>query len=276
METYKLLDSGDLQKLEIVGKYKIIRPSFFSVYKKTDPSLWKNPDAIFSKTESGGGWKYFSKIPESFSIEIANLTAKIKFTPFGHLGIFPEQEENWNTIRKISEKKTHLEVLNLFAYSGISTLSCLDSGHSVCHVDASKGMVEWARENAKLSGLIEKKVRWIVDDVFKFLKREIKRGKKYNAFILDPPSFGRGTQGEVWKIEEDLVPLFELCMQLCEYKPELVILSCHTNGFSPKNLERILQSLISSKGSYFSSELVIKEKSGRVMPSGSTAHFYSG
>ncbi|MCC6274906.1 MAG: class I SAM-dependent methyltransferase, partial [Leptospiraceae bacterium] len=213
LETYTLIDSGDLAKLEIVGKYKIIRPSLFSVYKKTNKDLWKNPDAVFAKTEKGGEWKFFSRIPESFSIEICGLTAKIKFTPFGHLGIFPEQGENWNLIRKISEKKKNLEVLNLFAYSGLSTLACLDSNYSVCHVDASKGMVDWAKENAKLSGLSEKKVRWIVDDVLKFLKREIKRGKKYQGFVLDPPTFGRGSKGEVWKIEDDLVPLLELCME---------------------------------------------------------------
>jgi len=273
LETYTLIDSGDLAKLEIVGKYKIIRPSLFSVYKKTNKDLWKNPDAVFMKTEKGGEWKFFSRIPESFTIEICGLVAKIKFTPFGHLGIFPEQEENWDLIRKISENKKNLEVLNLFAYSGLSTLACLDSDYSVCHVDASKGMVDWAKENAKLSGLAEKKVRWIVDDVLKFLKREIKRGKKYHGFVLDPPTFGRGSKGEVWKIEGDLVPLLELCMELCFNQPEFVILSCHTTGFSPKNLERILRSLIHSKGNFSSKELMISEKSGREMPSGSTASF---
>ena len=260
MKTYTLLDSGDLTKLEMVGGYKIIRPSLLSVYKKTNESLWENPDAIFYKNENGGRWKFFTDIPDSFSITVSNLTVKIKFTPFGHLGLFPEQEQNWNFIRKISQKKKNLEVLNLFAYSGLSTLACLESGFSVCHVDASKGMVDWAKENSQLSSLSEKKVRWIVDDVSKFLKREIRRGKKYEGFILDPPTFGRGSKGEVWKIENDLIPLLDLCMELCQSRPEFVILSCHTNGFSPKNLERILESMILSKGSYAFSELLISEK----------------
>ncbi|MCE9501805.1 MAG: class I SAM-dependent methyltransferase, partial [Leptospira sp.] len=221
---YILIDSGQEEKLEQLGSYKIIRPSNLSVYKRSSPEKWKDADAVYIKSDRGGGeWKFRKKIPESFQIDLDKVRVKAKLTPFGHIGFFPEQSENWNLIREIGKsKKKEIETLNLFAYSGISTIAALQSGFPVCHVDASKGMVDWARENADLSGVAGMKVRWIVDDVSKFLRRELKRNKKYQGFIMDPPSFGRGSKGELWKIEEDLIPLFDLCMQLCDYSPEFV------------------------------------------------------
>ncbi|MCW7473299.1 SAM-dependent methyltransferase [Leptospira levettii] len=273
-KSYELLDSGDLSKLEIVGGYKLQRSSPTSAYGKETPEIWKDLHATYIKNDSGSGhWNFQKKVPESFTIEFSNLTFKIKLTPFGHIGLFPEQETNWNRIREIGKKKQGLEVLNLFAYSGGSTLACLDAGMSVCHVDASKGMVDWARENAKLSGLDSKPVRWIVDDVMKFIRREIKRGKKYQGLILDPPSFGRGSKGEVWKIEENLSELMDALMELSDSKPEFVILSCHSQGFSPLTLERILSSRIKTKGNYETTELYIPETSGKKYPAGFCTFF---
>ncbi|MCB1178690.1 MAG: class I SAM-dependent methyltransferase, partial [Leptospiraceae bacterium] len=215
---------------------------------------------------------------ESFSIDLdEGIKAKIKLTPFGHLGIFPEQKLNWNLLLDIPKySSTNLNILNLFAYSGISTLYAAKSGMNVCHVDSSKGMVDWARENAELSGLSEAKTRWIVEDVAKFIKREIKRGKKYQGFILDPPSFGRGSKGEIWKIENDLLPLMEDLMSLCDGKPEFIIISCHTTGFSPIILERILKSLVRSKEGFFlSKELFIRESTGENLAGGFCGYYFN-
>lgn len=271
---YSLIDSGDYQKLEIIDGYKIVRPSLNSPYSKSKPELWKNIDAIYERNDKGGEWRYFKKLPEHFLITLAhNVKVKLKLTPFGHIGLFYEQKQNWNSLFKIGQKNPNLEVLNLFAYSGVSTLYCLASNMKVCHLDSSKGMIEWARENAKLSGLESSPVRWIVDDVFKFVKREIRRQKIYEGFILDPPTFGRGAKGEVWKIEEDLPRLIELLMQLCESKPKFVFLSCHTTGYSPLILERILKSFIKEQGEFESGEMFIQEESGNKLSGGFYANF---
>ncbi|GBF49792.1 SAM dependent methyltransferase [Leptospira ryugenii] len=268
-DQYQLLDSGEFHKLEIIGDYKIIRSSPSSAYKKHSPDKWKDAWATYHKNDSGSGhWTFQKKIPESFQISFSNLQFKVKLTPFGHIGLFPEQKKNWERIRSIGEKTKGLEVLNLFAYSGGSTLACLDAGMSVCHVDASKGMVDWARENAALSKLDGRPVRWIVDDVLKFIRREIKRNKKYQGFILDPPSFGRGSKGEVWKIEDDLPELLDALMDLSDNSPTFVILSCHSQGYSPLTLERMLSSRIKHPGHYETDELYIPEASGKKYPAG--------
>lgn len=274
---YLLLDSGNYQKLEMIDGYKIIRPSLNSPYPPSNPKLWEYADAVYERNEKGSGsWKYYKEIPESLFIHLAhNVKIKIKLTPFGHIGFFPEQVQNWELLFTLGKKNPNLEVLNLFAYSGVSTLYCLSSGMKVCHVDSSKGMVEWAKENAKLSGLESMPVRWIVDDVTKFIKREIRRQKKYDGFILDPPTFGRGAKGEVWKIEEDLPELMELLMQLCNLKPKFVFLSCHTTGYSPMILERLLQGFIQEKESYTSGEMFIEEKTGSKLSGGFFANFLS-
>lgn len=273
--SYRLLDSGDFQKLEIIGGYKLIRPSLNSPYKKSNPELWNKPDGEYIKNDRGSGeWNFYKRIPESFIIELDELKFKSKLTPFGHVGFFPEQRHNWNLISNL-KCENNFEVLNLFAYSGISTLACLKKGFPVCHVDSSKGMVEWARENSELSGLLGKKVRWIVDDVLKFLKREIKRGRKYGGFILDPPTFGRGANGEVWKIEEHLIPLLEMMLNLCDFKPEFIMLSCHSTGFSSLILERILKSFIKENGKFSSKELSILEESGNLLSGGFCSYYFS-
>ncbi len=279
--TYQLIDSGNFKKLEQVGPYKIIRPSPVAAWPPTQPSLWKETDGEYHRSDKGGGnwnWKGASRPdPEDeFLIQIPPLTVKIRFTPFGHLGIFPEQLSNWERIRQVSSQLSGQgEVLNLFAYSGLSTLSVLAGGMDACHLDASKGMVEWARENAQVSGLAEKKVRWMVEDVLKFLNREIRRNKRYAGFILDPPTFGRGASGEVFKIEKDLPEMMDLLMQLSDSKPEFVFLTCHSAGFSPLALRRILEGRIKTPGKYLTEELTIPESTGRTHPAGSNCVFYS-
>ncbi len=271
---YLLIDSGDGEKLERVGNFTLIRSSPGSVYPKSKPELWNQYDARYIKNETGSGsWSFVKKIPESFSVYFSGMQFKIKLTPFGHIGLFPEQEQNWDRIRILSKKKQNLEVLNLFAYSGASTIACLQSGMNVCHVDASKGMVEWARENAVLNQISDKPVRWIVEDVLKFVRREVKRGKSYQGFILDPPTFGRGSKGEVWKIEEDLPALLDELMILCNSSPDFVILSCHSQGFSPLTLERLVRSRIKSTGEFQSSELTISEAHKQIYPSGYCSFF---
>lgn len=277
MITYELIDSGNYKKLEKIGKIKIIRPSLNSPYPPKNPDLWRNCDAEFDKGNgnSTGEWIFYKNIPNEYIVTLnRNIKVKIKFTPFGHLGIFPEQHDNWNLLNQIGEKKKDLSILNLFAYSGISTLYAARAGMEVCHVDSSKGMVDWARDNAKLSNLENSNIRWIVDDVSKFLKREIRRGKKYNGVILDPPSFGRGSKGEVWKIEKDLISVFDLIVSLTGDKPDFIFLSCHTTGFGPLILERILRMVYSEYGVYDNKELYIGENSGMKLSGGFCGYYF--
>ena len=204
-----------------------------------------------------------------------NLTFKIKPTGFKHTGLFPEQEVNWDFMRdKIRESGSDVNILNLFAYTGGATLACAEAGASVCHVDASKGMVAWARENAQLSGLSDKPVRWIVDDCEKFVKREIRRGKKYDGIVMDPPSYGRGSGGEIWKLEDSIYDLVELCSQVLTEKPLFFLLNSYTTGLSPAVMAYILDSILVKKfgGSVTSDEIGLPVKSSNMaLPCGSTA-----
>lgn len=219
---YALLDSGEGEKLEKFGEVILQRPSPTALWKKRGE--WKS-DATFR----GRKWIFHRKIPASWEVEILGMRFKVKCTDFGHLGIFPEQQEQWSWLKKRGEAK----VLNLFAYSGGSTLACKGP---VTHVDAAKGMVDWAGENALLNQ--KANIRWIVEDVRKFVKREVKRGSRYDGIILDPPTFGRGKSLEVFKIEKDLPKLLDA---LVEFSPKFVLLSCHTPGFTPLVLKNLLQ-----------------------------------
>lgn len=273
--TYTLIDSGDLRKLEQVGPYRLIRYAPSAAYKPSRPELWEQADAIYHKNDKGGGeWEFRKPVAEKFAIELAPFEVQVKLTPFGHLGIFPEQRSNWDLILSMPERgEERCDVLNLFAYSGLSSLACLYRGFGVCHVDSSKGMVDWASENVRLSDLADRPIRYIVDDVLKFVQREVKRGKRYQGFILDPPTFGRGAKGEVWKLEDEISRLMELLMQLCDGAPDFMIFSCHTQGFGPLNLERILRGYIRRPGEFACRELSIPEATGNLYPSGASAHF---
>jgi 23S rRNA (cytosine1962-C5)-methyltransferase len=242
---YELLDSGSFQKLERFGSVVLSRPCAQAVWQQTLPKAdWQKVTATFFR-DGGNQWRGRDKLPETWTIEVDGTKFQLSSTDFGHLGIFPEQRDQWRRIRETCAEysKCHgrpARVLNLFAYSGGSTLAAALAGAEVCHVDASKGMVDWARKNAALNGLEEKPVRWIVDDVTKFLERELRRERQYDLLILDPPSYGRGAKGEVFKIENDLPPLLSLLGKLMSPQPLGVLLSCHTPELTPISLHHML------------------------------------
>ena len=211
--------------------------------EKSFPEKWKNVNATYHRSSSGGGgWKYEKKMPETWQIQYKDLTFNIKPMGFKHTGLFPEQAVNWDwMISKIQKSEKPVKVLNLFAYTGGATVACSFAGAEVCHVDSSKGMVTWAKENVQASGLQNNPVRFIVDDVFKFVNREIRRGNKYDAIIMDPPSYGRGTNGEVWKFEENLTELVELCSKVLSNNPLFFLINSYTTGISSIVLENILR-----------------------------------
>lgn len=244
-ETYALLDSGIGRKLERFGRYVLVRPCAQALWQPLrPPAEWEAADATFDR-EEGHRWQGRDRLPEQWAIEVEGVRFRLSGTDFGHLGIFPEQREGWRWLRQTLaaavKRGMKPRVLNLFAYSGGSTLAAAHEGAEVCHLDASAGMVQWARENAALNNLQAAPVRWIVDDAHKFLAREVKRGRRYDAIILDPPSFGRGAQGEVYKIERDLPRTLELCRTLLSDTPLLVLLSAHTPGVTPTVLQHLLQ-----------------------------------
>jgi 23S rRNA (cytosine1962-C5)-methyltransferase len=244
-DQYELLDSGNGMKLERFGDVVLERPCAQAVWAPQSPNLWKNADARFDRV-GGHNWQGRGKLSHTWNVEIDGVVMKLSATDFGHLGVFPETRELWEWIRSTlkaeKEKKDRgLKFLNLFAYSGGATLAAAQAGAECCHLDASKGMVDWARENAVLNNLQDAPIRWIVDDVIKFLNREVKRGNQYDAVLLDPPSFGRGKKGELYKIEESLMTTLDLVHRILTDDPGFVLLTSHTPGFSPIVLSNLLR-----------------------------------
>ena len=274
---YELLDCGGGERLERWGSYLFIRPDPQAIWKKAGHAGWNSPDAKYSRASSGGGSWSLSNLPEKWQIRYRDLTFQIKPMNFKHTGIFPEQAANWEFIsRMIRESQRKTNVLNLFAYTGGATLAAAAAGASVCHVDASRGMVQWARDNAKASSLEEKPIRWIVDDCRKFLEREIRRGHKYDALIMDPPSYGRGPSGEVWKFEDDIPSFLELSLGVLSEAPLFVQISTYTTGLSPSVMDYLLSSVVKSRfgGKTDCSELGLPVTStGLVLPCGSSARW---
>ena len=276
-EKYFLVDSGDQQKLERFGSYLVTRPCSQALWKPTLPkSEWDRADAHFSR-DGGNSWNYKTKLPESWISEVEGVRFKISPTDFGHLGVFPEHSLLWKPMKEaIRARKEPPQVLNLFAYSGGASLAAASAGAKVCHLDASKGMVAWARENAKLNQLDTAPIRWIVDDASKFLAREIKRGVRYDGIILDPPSFGRGAQGEVFKIERDIHDLLHLCRKLLSDNPLFLIFTTHTPGMTPMVMEHLLkQKMQGLKGNIETGEMILPSESGLNIPCGSFVRWYS-
>ncbi len=273
-EDYKIIDMANGQKLEKWGGYALSRPDPQIVWKnKSNPEEWKKADAIYSRSKTGGGsWEYKKKLPTAWQIKYKDLTFNIKPMGFKHTGLFPEQAVNWDWMRnKIENAKREIKVLNLFAYTGGATVACLAAGASVCHVDSSKGMVTWAKENVTSSGLAEKKVRYIVDDVVKFVNREIRRENKYDAIIMDPPSYGRGANGEVWQFENNIYDLVELCTKVLSDKPLFFLINSYTTGISSSVLANILNLTVAKKykGKVESGEIGLPmENSSLVLPAG--------
>jgi 23S rRNA (cytosine1962-C5)-methyltransferase len=248
MNEYELLDSGHGRKLERFGKITLDRPCAQAVWSPQSHKLWKEADAHFTRKQ-GLEWRGRDKLPDSWVVTVNGVKMKLSTTDFGHLGVFPETRSMWDwiteTLKSESPKrKEPLNFLNLFAYSGGATLAGAKGGAHCCHVDASKGMVQWARENATLNKLEEHPIRWIVDDVNKFLQREMRRGRRYDAVLLDPPSFGRGKGGELYKIEQALLDTLKLVKGVLSDQPCFVYLTSHTPGFSPIVLQNLIQQLM--------------------------------
>ncbi len=269
---YQILDMANGEKLEKWNDIILVRPDPQIIWKdKTFPEKWKSANAEYFRSNTGGGqWKYNKRLPESWQVKYKNLVFNIKPMGFKHTGLFPEQAVNWDwMINKIKSSNREIKVLNLFAYTGGATVACLSAGASVCHVDSSKGMVSWAKENVVSSGFQDRKVRYIVDDVVKFVNREIRRGNKYDAIIMDPPSYGRGTNGEVWKFEDNIYDLVELCSKVLTDNPLFFLINSYTTGISSMVLENILKLNINKKGKFSNGEIGIPMRgSNLVLPCG--------
>ena len=271
---YEILDMADGRKLERWGSYVLDRPDPQIIWKdKTHVKLWQKADAKYFRNNKGGGhWENITNVPEAWQIKYKDLTFNVKQMGFKHTGVFPEQAVNWDyMIDKIKNSNRKIKVLNLFAYTGGATLACAYAGADVVHVDSSKGMVSWAKENIASSNLTDRYVRFIVDDVIKFVKREIRRGNKYDAIIMDPPSYGRGTNGEVWNIEDNLYDLIKLCEEVLSDNPLFFLINSYTTGMSSTVLENILSLTINKKfkGQISSGEVGLPMKDGTlILPCG--------
>ncbi len=278
---YELLDTSAGERLERWGDVILIRPDPQIIWntEKKHP-LWRRAHARYLRSSSGGGhWENYRAMPDSWPIHRGALTFQLKPMGFKHTGIFPEQAVNWDWMtRKIAAAGRPVRVLNLFAYTGGATCACAAAGAQVCHVDASKGMVAWARQNGQLSGLGDKPIRWLVDDCAKFVQREARRGNVYDGIVMDPPSYGRGPGGEVWKLEEQLFGLVSLCLPILSAQPLFFLLNSYTTGLSPAVMEYLLGTLLTPKfgGALSSDEIGLPvTSSGMTLPCGSTAIWQS-
>lgn len=276
---YEVIDCSNGEKVERWGKYILVRPDPQVIWDTPKSNkAWRNMNAHYHRSKKGGGeWEFFD-LPEQWSIHYKNLTFQLKPFSFKHTGLFPEQAVNWDWFsNKIKNAGRPIKVLNLFAYTGGATIAAAASGASVTHVDASKGMVTWAKENAISSGLKDAPIRWIVDDCVKFVEREIRRGNHYDAIIMDPPSYGRGTKGEIWKIEDCVYPLIQLCTKLLSDKPLFFLISSYTTGLQPAVLSYMLGTALKDfDGVINSSEIGLPVSSnGLVLPCGASGRWES-
>ncbi len=274
---YELIDASSAERLERWGDIILIRPDPQIIWNtpKKNP-LWRNAHARYHRSSTGGGqWEIMKKIPDVWQVSYRSLTFNIKPMGFKHTGLFPEQAVNWDDMAQmIRSANRPVKVLNLFAYTGGATLACLAAGANVCHVDASKGMTQWARENAASSGLDKLPQRWIVDDCIKFVRREIRRGNRYDAVIMDPPSYGRGPGGEVWKLEEQIYSLVELCSNVLTDNPLFFNINSYTTGLSPSVMNYLNGAILKPKfgGSISADEIGLPvTETGLILPCGATA-----
>jgi 23S rRNA (cytosine1962-C5)-methyltransferase len=281
-DQYQLLDFGDGRRLERFGPLTLDRPCPAAEnFARADPAAWQQADARFERSDADQGqWTCRRTLPEQWTIADGRLVLELKRTVFGHLGLFPEQADNWQWIGEQlgpseSQSPAPLRVLNLFAYTGGSTLAAAAAGAEVVHVDAALNLIAWARRNAALSGLAAAPVRWIAEDAMKFVKRELRRGQRYDAVILDPPSYGHGTHGEVWRLTRHLPQLLELCGQLTRPRRRFLLLTCHTPGFEPARLERMTAAALGrgGGGALDARPLVIRAVTGRELPSGAVVRW---
>lgn len=276
---YELLDSGSCEKLERYGEYVLRRPDPEALWEKSkDSKFWDKAELKFERNGTKTKWIVKEGVRKNWEIDYGGLKFSIRPTSFKHTGLFPEQLPNWewsqevikNYELRIKNENKKISVLNLFAYTGGATLACAKAGAEVCHVDGSKTAVEWARENAKLSGLEDAPIRWIVEDVLVFLKREIKRGHRYDAIIMDPPSFGHGPKDELWKIEESFLELMKLCKEILSDNPLFILINGYTAGYSPIAYENNLKDIVKDYGGKIEiGELVIEQsESDKLLPCG--------
>ena len=276
-QDYCLIGTSKGERLERWGNVTLIRPDPQIIWECNTPAKeWNNPHARYIRSSSGGGhWEYSKTLPESWNIKYKNLTFMVKPTGFKHTGLFPEQAVNWDYCTELIKNAGRpVKVLNLFAYTGGATLACAAAGAAVCHLDAVKGMVDWGKTNARLSGLSDKPIRWITDDAMKFLGREIKRGNKYDGIILDPPSYGRGTNGEMWKLEDCIHELMLRCTQVLSENPLFILLNSYTTGLSPSVMSYLLKMTVgrSYKTEVNAEEIGLPVKNtGLAIPCGNTA-----
>ncbi len=275
---FELIDCSDGEKLERWGDYTLVRPDPQAIWNTPRrDKRWNSCDARYARSESGGGEWTRKKLPASWQVGYKDLTFNVKPMNFKHTGLFPEQAANWDWMRRvITAADRPVSVLNLFAYTGGATVAALAAGASVCHVDAAKGMVAWAKENAVASGVADGSVRWIVDDCAKFVEREIRRGRRYDAIVMDPPSYGRGPGGEVWKLETGLWDFVSLCSRVLSDDPVFVLINSYTTGLAPSALTYISQSVFTKKfgGTTESGELGLPvTNSGLVLPCGASSRW---
>lgn len=277
-QAYQLLDFGDGRRLEQFGPLRLDRPCPTAEgLLQAHPELWAAADARFERTTATTGqWCGCGELPERWTIAHGPIRLELKRTEFGHLGVFPEHAANWDWIAgQVQFANPPLKVLNLFAYTGGSTLAAAAAGAEVVHVDSAKNIVAWGRRNAQLSGLAEAPIRWIHEDAMKFVRRELKRGNRYDAVILDPPSYGHGSHGEVWRLSKHLSRLLELCGELTAGRRRFILLTCHTPDFTAARLERLLAEALegSSEGRIRSGPMLLRTAAGRELPSGETVYW---
>ena len=275
---YELIDASRGERLERWGDKILIRPDPQVIWDTPrSHSAWRSSDGHYTRSKSGGGSWDKAGLPESWGIRYGELSFRVRPMNFKHTGLFPEQAANWDwAMEKIRSAGRHIQVLNLFAYTGAATVACLAAGASVCHVDAAKGMVAWGKENAAASGVAEGGVRWIVDDCAKFVEREIRRGRRYDAIIMDPPSYGRGPGGEVWRLEDNLWDFVSLCRGVLSDDPLFVLINSYTPGLAPSVLEYISESIFTRRygGRSRSEELGLPvTESGLVLPCGASCRW---
>ena len=275
---YEVLDTGDGEKLERWGDVILRRPDPQTIWPKAEPQLWERADAVYHRSDRGGGqWEFRRKLPERWTVRWENLRFYVRPTGFKHTGLFPEQESNWRWMaERIRESgRKDLKILNLFGYTGGATVACAAAGAHVTHVDAAKGMVQWARENRELSGVPETGCRWIVEDALAFVKREIRRGHTYDGILMDPPSYGRGPSGEVWKLENELYGLVETCSQVLSQDAIFFLINSYTTGFQASVLSNMIGKCVVTQlgGKIDSQELCLPVTSGGVLPCGASGRW---
>ncbi len=274
MDSYQLLDFGNEQRLEQWGAFTLVRPDPTAIDWPQDEASWKKADAVYDGEKGKGEWKKKKDIPEHWTVAFDDLLLHARLTPYKHTGIFPEQQANWNWTRKIAKKSGRaLNILNLFAYTGAATVALAKDGHFVTHVDSARPSIGWAKENALLNAIPETGIRWMLEDASKFAEREYKRGKKYDAIILDPPAFGHSPTGKTWRIERDLKPILEHCAMLLSDTPSFVVLNGYAVHDTPESFQTLLSGVLHAKGPKIgfrleAEELLLTAKDGRTLSTG--------